>query len=60
MRTLNFAIDPQGNVKLETEGFEGNSCEEIAEKFAQLGQVEEKKHTEEYYMGNYNEQTERN
>jgi hypothetical protein len=60
MKKLEIIIDKTGSVKLEIKGFFGNNCENIAEKFAQLGQLKEKEYTEEYYLENHNEETEKN
>ena len=45
-------VDKQGNVSMETQGFQGSSCASAAEFLSQaLGEVKTTQKTAEYYNG---------
>jgi hypothetical protein len=46
---IKFRIDREGNIEFEIQGVKGSGCDQLAEKFAELGELELKDKTAEYY-----------
>jgi hypothetical protein len=46
---IKFRIDREGNIEFEIRGVKGSGCDQLAEKFAELGELELKDKTVEYY-----------
>jgi len=58
MKTIHLIIDPQGQVRLETKGFEGASCKEASKVLEQaLGLVQSDQPTAELYQSVPNQQS---
>ena len=46
---IKFRIDREGNIEFEIQGVKGSGCDQLAEKFAELGELELGEQTSEYY-----------
>ncbi len=46
---IEFTISPEGKVEFTVKGVKGSGCEEIAKAFEQVGEVEAREKTAEYY-----------
>lgn len=61
MRTIQIIIDPQGQVRLQTQGFSGASCREASKSLEQaLGLIESDQPTPELYQQAASQEAERN
>lgn len=51
MKTIKIHIQKDGSVKVETNGFAGQACENATKALEKaLGTVGDRKHTDEYYV----------
>jgi len=46
---IKFQIDAEGNIEFEIQGIKGSGCDQLAEKFAELGEIELGRQTSEFY-----------
>lgn len=53
MKTIKIHIQKDGSVKIETNGFTGQACEDATKALEKaLGAADNRKHTDEYYAQN--------
>lgn len=60
MEELEIMIDPEGNVSVRVKGVKGERCEDATREMEDApGDLEERKHTDEYYQRDAGTETER-
>jgi len=60
MEELEITIDPEGNVSVRVKGVKGERCEDVTRDLEEaIGDLEERKHTDEYYQRDTGKETER-
>ena len=48
-REIHFTVGTDGKIEFTIQGMKGQSCEDLAKALSELGEVEEKQRTGEYY-----------